>query len=213
MKRSDMVREAMEAGLDAPAALALYAELRHTLESEYADRKRVRAEVASRFSSRFGGNLGRVKLAVGIGGTGDHDTIRAFDEVAADVARAFPWIAAGNDPTESLWAFLHESDSLPTAAETWTRALAEAQRRGMRAKAPAITASPDDLLSPAQFASLKDITQQWALKKIKKWHAARDGRTAEIAGRLYVLREIAEAYQRSNEGRPRRQPGEEFTRF
>lgn len=213
MRRSDMIRECEAAGLEPQAVLALYAELRSTEAAEFAERKRVRAEVASRFGKRYGDNLGRVKLACGIDGAGDYATIKAFDEVAADVSRAFPWLAASGDASEGLRDFLGESDSMPTAAETWARALAEAKRRGMRAKAPAITASPDDLLSPPQFASLADITQQWALKKMKAWHAAREGRTVEIAGRLFVLRSTAEAYQRSNEGRPRRQPGEEFTRF
>lgn len=59
-------------------------------------------------------------------GDGDRTLIPRFDELADELAEEFPWLMRADDPAEALFEFLAEPhDTLPSAAETWERAIHE----------------------------------------------------------------------------------------
>jgi len=206
MTRDDMKTDAADRGLEPAAVLSLYDSVRRDDMAEFNRRKAVRQDIAARFGARFGGNVGRVKLAIGVHGAGDHASVPGFDEVAQEVATLYPEVCGGSDPTGELWAFLQADDSAPTVAESWARTVALAELQGLRPKAKPV--SPDDLLPMAEVAAMADITPQWALKMAKSGKLS----AVNIGGRWFALRSAAEAYRRTNEGRPRR-AREEFSVF
>lgn len=187
---------AAERGIPWDIAKSVYAEFR---EQEKAAIERTIEARRIAFAALGYAHGGQWKLAKREAFTGgDATSIRAFDDVAKELAETeLPELGA-DDPAGALWEIVAaDAPELPPAAETWERAIDRAAEL-----APAAPVSPDDLLPLPLAAYSADVSEQW-LRQLVKAGKVRGFRV----GRCWLVdRKAAESFKRHpTAGRPRRE--------
>ena len=190
---------AAEMGLDWSVVRAIYSEMRELEAMGIARTLEARRIAYAALGHRHGGTFKMAnRHAVTIG---DHTNLRAFDDVARELANTDIPELGQDDPAAALYELVTApAPVLPTADETMAAAIDRAAAEIVPA-APATSA--DELLPLPAAAALADVTEQWLRQLVKSGRVP-----GQRIGRSWVVpRSAAENFRRHpTMGRPRFAP-------
>jgi hypothetical protein len=188
---------AAEMGLDWSVVRAIYSEMRELETMGIARTLEARRIAYAALGHRHGGTFKMAnRHAVTIG---DQTNLRAFDDVARELANTDIPELGQDDPAAALYELVTApAPVLPTADET----MAAAINRAAAEIAPAAPTA-DELLPLPAAAALADVTEQWLRQLVKAGRVP-----GQRIGRSWVVpRSAAENFRRHpTMGRPRFAP-------
>jgi hypothetical protein len=189
---------AAEMGLDWSIVRAIYSEMRELETMGIARTLEARRIAYAALGHRHGGTFKMAnRHAVTIG---DQTNLRAFDDVARELANTDIPELGQDDPAAALYDLVTApAPVLPTADET----MAAAIDRAAAEIVPAAPATADELLSLPAAAMLADVTEQWLRQLVKAGRVP-----GQRIGRSWLVpRSAAESFRRHpTMGRPRFAP-------
>jgi hypothetical protein len=189
---------AAEMGLDWSIVRAIYSEMRELETMGIARTLEARRIAYAALGHRHGGTFKMAnRHAVTIG---DQTNLRAFDDVARELANTDIPELGHDDPAAALYDLVTApAPVLPTADET----MAAAIDRAAAEIVPAAPATADELLSLPAAAMLADVTEQWLRQLVKAGRVP-----GQRIGRSWLVpRSAAESFRRHpTMGRPRFAP-------
>ena len=192
---------AAELGLDWSIVRAVYSELRELETLRIARTLEIRKLAFKALGVAHGGQFQfKNRHACTIG---DATNVRAFDDVARELANAEIPELGQDDPSAALWEIVSApAPSMPSADDTMAAAIARAAADRPDAK-PAAAAELGDMIPLPEAAGLADVTEQWLrlLVKAGRVHGLKIGKN------YLVSRSSAEQFRRHpSAGRPRFAP-------
>jgi hypothetical protein len=189
---------AAEMGLDWSVVRAIYSEMRELETMGIARTLEARRIAYAALGHRHGGTFKMAnRHAVTIG---DQTNLRAFDDVARELAATDIPELGQDDPAAALYELVTApAPVLPTADETMAAAIDRAAADAV----PAAAATADELMSLPAAAMLADVTEQWLRKLVKAGRVP-----GQRIGRSWLVpRSAAESFRRHpTMGRPRFAP-------
>jgi hypothetical protein len=189
---------AAEMGLDWSVVRAIYSEMRELETMGIARTLEARRIAYAALGHRHGGTFKMAnRHAVTIG---DRTNLRAFDDVARELANTDIPELGQDDPAAALYELVTApAPVLPTADET----MAAAIDRAAAEIVPAAPATADELMSLPAAAALADVTEQWLRQLVKAGRVP-----GQRIGRSWLVpRSAAESFRRHpTMGRPRFAP-------